>query len=95
MESGIIFNCVINTYYSGCQKNVPLNDRFFLQPLIPSLSISELIFEKRYKPIMQDIGLLVKNQHPHISILELFYLYRKKFRRFSRFRNSTSGQAQE
>jgi hypothetical protein len=34
--------------YSGCQKNVPLNDRFFLQPLIPTFGISELIFEKRY-----------------------------------------------
>ena len=35
--------------YSGCQKNVPLFEGFFLQPLIPSLYISELIFEKRYK----------------------------------------------
>mgnify|MGYP001822031228 CR=1 FL=1 len=35
--------------YSGCQKNVPFFEGFFLQPLIPSLYISELIFEKRYK----------------------------------------------
>jgi len=37
------------SYYSGCQKNVPLFERFFLQPLIPTFGISELIFEKRYK----------------------------------------------
>jgi hypothetical protein len=30
-------------------KNVPLFERFFLQPLIPAFRISELIFEKRYK----------------------------------------------
>ena len=35
--------------YSGCQKNDPLFERFFLQPLIPALCISEFIFEKRYK----------------------------------------------
>jgi len=35
--------------YSGCQKNVPFFERFFLQPLIPAFRISELIFEKRYK----------------------------------------------
>jgi hypothetical protein len=32
-------------------KNVPLLERFFLQPLIPALRISELLFEKRYKSI--------------------------------------------
>ena len=35
-------------FYSGCQKNVPFIERFFLQPLIPAFRISELIFEKRY-----------------------------------------------
>jgi len=35
--------------YSGCQKNVPLGGRFILQPLIPTFSLSEHIFEKRYK----------------------------------------------
>jgi len=35
--------------YSGCQKNVPLFEGFFLQPLIPPFRISERIFEKRYK----------------------------------------------
>jgi hypothetical protein len=30
------------------EKNVPLKDRFFLQPLIPSFRLSECIFEKRY-----------------------------------------------
>jgi hypothetical protein len=32
-------------------KNVPLLERFFLQPLIPALRISELLFEKRCKSI--------------------------------------------
>jgi len=39
----------ILVFYSGCQKNVPFIERFFLQPLIPAFRISELIFEKRYK----------------------------------------------
>jgi len=30
------------------EKNVPLCERFFLQPLIPPCRISEFIFEKRY-----------------------------------------------
>jgi hypothetical protein len=33
--------------YSGCKKNVPLFEGFFLQPLKPALRISEFIFEKR------------------------------------------------
>jgi hypothetical protein len=39
---------LISLDYSGCQKNVWLSDRFFLQPLIPTFGISELILEKRY-----------------------------------------------
>ena len=35
--------------YSGCQKNVPLFECLFLQPLIPPFRISEFVFEKRYK----------------------------------------------
>ncbi len=34
--------------YSGCQKNVPLIERFFLQPFIPPFRIAKFIFEKRY-----------------------------------------------
>jgi hypothetical protein len=34
--------------YSGCQKNVPLSQRFFLQPLIPQFIVSELYYGKRY-----------------------------------------------
>ena len=34
--------------HSGCQKNVPFIECFFIQPLIPAFGISELIFEKRY-----------------------------------------------
>jgi len=47
--------CAIDLYivqvqdYSGFQKNVPLFERFFLQPLIPAFRILELIFEKRHK----------------------------------------------
>jgi hypothetical protein len=36
-----------SAFYSGCQKNVPFVERFFLQPLIPPVRIAELIFEKR------------------------------------------------
>ncbi len=35
--------------YSGCQKNVPVFKRFFLQPLMPHFLISELYYGKRYK----------------------------------------------
>ena len=34
---------------SGCQENVPVYERFFLQPLIPPFRIAELSFEERYK----------------------------------------------
>jgi len=35
--------------YSGCQKNVPLFKRFFLQPLMPLFRYSEHYYGKRYK----------------------------------------------
>jgi CspA family cold shock protein len=35
--------------YSGCQKNVPVFKRFFLQPLMPHFRISEHYYGKRYK----------------------------------------------
>ena len=35
--------------YSGCQKNVPIFERFFLQPLMPRFLNSEQNYEKRYK----------------------------------------------
>ena len=34
--------------YSGCQKNVPVFKRFFLQPLIPQFRHSEHNYGKRY-----------------------------------------------
>ena len=34
--------------YSGCQKNVPVSKRFFLQPLMPPILISEHYYGKRY-----------------------------------------------
>jgi hypothetical protein len=34
--------------YSGCQKNVPVFKRFFLQPLMPHFCISEHYYGKRY-----------------------------------------------
>jgi hypothetical protein len=34
---------------SGCQKNVPVFKRFFLQPLMPNFRISEHYYGKRYK----------------------------------------------
>ena len=44
--------------YSGCQKNVPLSERFFLQPLIPSFCILELIFEKWYQFARRATGII-------------------------------------
>ena len=35
--------------YSGCQKNVPVFKRFFLQTLMPQFRISEYNYAKRYK----------------------------------------------
>ncbi len=35
-------------FYSGCQKNVPVFKRFFLQPLMPHFRISEHYYGKRY-----------------------------------------------
>jgi len=34
--------------YSGCQKNVPLSKRFFLQPLMPQSFIPEHFYGKGY-----------------------------------------------
>jgi hypothetical protein len=34
--------------YSGCQKNVPVFKRFFLQPLMPQFRHSEHNYGKRY-----------------------------------------------
>jgi len=39
--------------YSGCQKNVPLPERFFLQPLMPQSFISEHLYGKGYKLLPQ------------------------------------------
>ncbi len=43
-EGEVQFNC-----YSGCQKNVPVFKRFFLQPLMPQFRHSEHYYGKRYK----------------------------------------------
>jgi len=42
-----IFLCCI---YRGCQKNVPVFKRFFLQPLMPQFRHSEHYYGKRYNP---------------------------------------------
>ena len=42
-------NIRINFFYSTCQKNVPVFQRFFLQPLTPQCHISEHNYAKRYK----------------------------------------------
>jgi hypothetical protein len=57
-------SAVLITSYSGCQKNVPLSERFFLQPLIPSFRISELIFEKWYNSY-----LLIQPTHSEFTLL--------------------------
>jgi len=38
----------IGVCYSGCQKNVPVFKRFFLQPLMPHFRHSEHYYGKRY-----------------------------------------------
>jgi hypothetical protein len=53
--------------YSGCQKNVSLNDRFFLKPLIPTFVISELIFEKRYNRLI--------SANPKIKRAQISFLF--------------------
>jgi hypothetical protein len=61
-------------------KNVPLLERFFLQPLIPALRISELLFEKRYKSIRaanqlnqpnQPVNLIYPVKYRQISVAHL------------------------
>ncbi len=37
--------------YSGCEKNVPVFKRFFLQPLMPQFRISKHYYEKRYNQL--------------------------------------------
>jgi hypothetical protein len=49
-------NCLPSIGYSGCQKNVPVFERFFLQPLMPRYLNSEQNFEKRYKIAFEDIS---------------------------------------
>ncbi len=42
-------------FYSGCQKNVPVFKRFFLQPLIPQFRHSEHYYGKRYKTVVRSL----------------------------------------
>jgi hypothetical protein len=42
----------LSSFYSGCQKNVPVFKRFFLQTLMPQYRHSEHYYGKRYN--MQD-----------------------------------------
>ncbi len=44
---GILSFC--EAFYSGCQKNVPVFKRFFLQPFMPHFRILEHYYGKRYK----------------------------------------------
>jgi len=41
-------NWKLFSVYSGCQKNVPVFKRFFLQPLMPQYRHSEHNYGKRY-----------------------------------------------
>jgi hypothetical protein len=36
------------SFYSGCQKNVPMAERFFGTTLMPPTFFSECFYEKRY-----------------------------------------------
>ncbi len=60
-QSSVIFfpcywskNRMIDDIYSGCQKNVPIFERLFLQPLMPHIRISEHYYGKRYNDTKQD-----------------------------------------
>ena len=44
--------------YSGCQRNVPLPQRFFLQPLMPLFLIPEHNYGKRYSYVITFISRL-------------------------------------
>jgi len=49
---------LIEYLYSGCQKNVPLFNRFFLQPLMPLFLNSGHYDGKRYKPVISQLSQL-------------------------------------
>jgi hypothetical protein len=53
-------------FYSGCQKNVPIFERFFLQPLMPHFLNSEQNYEKRYK---------TKKANDNIEIIDIMAFY--------------------
>jgi len=42
-------NLITMAGYSGCKKNVPVFERFFLQPLMPQFRHLEYYYGKRYK----------------------------------------------
>ena len=49
MSKRFQFTRLCSRCYSGCQKNVPVFKRFFLQQLIPQFRNSEHYYGKRYK----------------------------------------------
>jgi len=60
--------------YRGCQKNVPLFQRFFLQPLIPQFRNAEHYYEKRYKYIIVLSGLKRRHMTKYLKLLTLLFI---------------------
>ena len=65
---------------SVCQKNVPLCERFFLQPLIPLFSIAEFIFKKRYEigshfALMPVLGMRRPVMDPALAVDFLYFVF--------------------
>jgi hypothetical protein len=53
---------IVVSIYSGCQKNVPVFERFFLQPLMPNFLISEHYYGKRYNLIIRSLHRTLNGQ---------------------------------
>jgi hypothetical protein len=49
LNSFYLFHRLNGLIYRGCQKTVPVLNRFFLQPLMPHFRISEHYYGKRHK----------------------------------------------
>jgi hypothetical protein len=44
------------SFYSGCQKNVPISGRFFATTFYAAILFSERDYDKRYNPARSEIG---------------------------------------
>ena len=47
--SEVKVDVMVRTFYRGCQKNVPIEDRFSATNLYTAIIFSEHYYDKRYK----------------------------------------------